>query len=224
SYLGRLDGTLDFLLLQQLRAFIAFDLIGPAAFDRFLSRHLAYFPADFGLPSFLDNHDMNRFLWVCHGDTRRLKLAALLQFTLPHPPVIYYGTEVGLSQQHDLEYPDGSRRMEESRAPMLWDANQDSDLLAFYRDLIALRRAHSSLWRAERLPIELDERGLYVTSLGGEAMLALNRSPDSVTISAPTDVTIAVRTETGVTRDGANLRLPPLTGALLLPASKETTA
>ena len=43
SYAGRLDGTLDFLLLQQMRAFFAFDLIDPAAFDAFLSRHLAWF-------------------------------------------------------------------------------------------------------------------------------------------------------------------------------------
>jgi hypothetical protein len=29
---------------------------------------------------------------------RRLKIAALIQFALPHSPIIYYGTEVGLSQ------------------------------------------------------------------------------------------------------------------------------
>ena len=50
------------------------------------------------LPSFLDNHDINRFLWIVDGGTRRLQLAALCQFTLPGPPIVYYGTEVGLSQ------------------------------------------------------------------------------------------------------------------------------
>ncbi len=71
SYQGRMDGCLDFLLLQALRQFFAFGSITPSEFDGFLRRHLAFFPADFVLPSFLDNHDMNRFLWVVGGDTRR---------------------------------------------------------------------------------------------------------------------------------------------------------
>ncbi|MDQ4099444.1 MAG: glycoside hydrolase family 13 protein [Chloroflexota bacterium] len=221
SYLGRLDGTLDFLLLQQLRALLAFDLIGPAAFHRFLDRHLAYFPADFTLPSFLDNHDMNRFLWVAGGDTRRLKMAALLQFTLPHPPVIYYGTEVGLSQRHDLAHPDGSRRMEESRLPMRWGDEQDPDLFQFYRRLIALRRAHSALWRtpvSAGRPLVLDESGLYVVQIGDTAILALNRADDEATITVPTDLALVLATESAARYDGARLYLPPMTGALLLPA------
>ncbi|HZG69176.1 MAG TPA: alpha-amylase family glycosyl hydrolase, partial [Herpetosiphonaceae bacterium] len=153
SYQGRLDGVLDFLLLQQMRAFFAFDIGSPRTFDTFLRRHLEFFPADFVLPSFLDNHDMNRFLWVVRGDTRRLRLAALCQMTLPHPPIVYYGTEVGLSQRRDLQYPDGSRRMEESRTPMPWGDEQDAGLLAFYRRLIALRRAHGGLWRGRRVTL-----------------------------------------------------------------------
>ena len=45
---------------------------------------------------------MNRFLWITGGDKRRLKLAALCQFALAGQPVIYYGTEVGLSQERDV--------------------------------------------------------------------------------------------------------------------------
>lgn len=115
SYEGRLDGALDFLLLQSLRAFVAFDLIDAGAFGSFVERHGAFFASGLVLPSFLDNHDMNRFLWVARGDVRRLKLAALLQFMLPGPPVIFYGTEVGVTQLRDLEYPDGSRKVPASR-------------------------------------------------------------------------------------------------------------
>jgi len=68
-----------------------------------------------------------------------LRLAALCQFSLPGQPVIYYGTEVGLSQRRDVRQ--GERGLpEESRLPMLWDGEQDTDLLEFYRSLIALRR------------------------------------------------------------------------------------
>ena len=38
----------------------------------------------------------------------------MLQFSLPSPPVIYYGTEVGVPQRRKCG------RLEESRLPMLW--------------------------------------------------------------------------------------------------------
>lgn len=218
SYQGRLDGTLDFLLLQQIRAFFAFDTISARDFDRFLSRHLDYFPADFVLPSFLDNHDMNRFLWVVRGDTRRLMLAALCQCTLPHPPVIYYGTEAGLSQCHDLEYPDGTRRMEESRTPMLWGAAQDADLVRFYTDLIAARRRRPALWRGRRTPLVV-EGGLYVVRIAGAgptAVVALNRSPAARRVSIPAGPTPVVTTDKDIRMEGGRLTLPPFGGALLM--------
>ena len=92
-------------------------LIDAGDFGRFLERHLAYSRDRLVNFSVLDHHDTNRLLWVARGDGR-LKLAVLPQFVLPSPPIIYYGTEAGLSQFRDLEYPDGSRKLEESRAPM----------------------------------------------------------------------------------------------------------
>jgi hypothetical protein len=86
------------------------------------------------LPSFLDNHDMNRFLFAAEGDLRRLQVAALVQFLLPGPPVIYYGTEVGLSQNRALG------RLEEARLPMPPRERWDHELREFYRALIRLRR------------------------------------------------------------------------------------
>ncbi|WP_025745682.1 alpha-amylase family glycosyl hydrolase [Kallotenue papyrolyticum] len=218
SYQGRLDGTLDFLLLQHMRAFFAFETIDAGMFESFLQRHLAYFPSDFVLPSFLDNHDMNRFLWVARGDKRRLKLAALCQFTLPHPPIIYYGTEVGLSQERDLQYPDGSRRLEESRTLMLWGDQQDRELLAFYTRLIAARRRYAGLWRAPRETLLLDPQGVVVVALtqgAQRAIVALNRTPQprQVALAEPTRLLLA--SEAGVRCDG-DLHLPPLSGALLL--------
>ncbi len=218
SYAGRLDGVLDFLLLQHMRAFFAFDTIDASAFDHFLRRHLAYFPADFVLPSFLDNHDMNRFLWIVQGDVRRLKLAALCQFTLPHTPIIYYGTEVGLSQRHDLEYPDGSRRMEESRLPMPWAAEQDGELRAFYTQLILLRRQHTDVWRGQRHVVALDDPGLYVVAITGAlstVIVALNRSPVIQHVNLPVAARIGLTTAPDVQLRGQMLVLPPMAGALL---------
>lgn len=220
SYQGRLDGTLDFLLLQQLRAFFAFDLTSPAQFDAFLQSHLAMFPAsgDFVLPSFLDNHDMNRFLWVAGGELRRLKLAALCQFTLPHPPIVYYGTEVGLSQWRDLEYPDGSRRMEESRTPMLWGGDQDLALRSFYQRLIAVRRDNPNLWRGERSTLTARDDCYVVTieAAGERAIVALNRGQRKQHIDVPARMSLALSTIDSLFDGGREVVIPPLGGLLLL--------
>jgi glycosidase len=220
SYAGRMDGCLDFVLLQGLRDLFAFGTSSPATFDAFVRRHLEFFPQDFVLPSFLDNHDMNRFLWVVQGDTRRLKLAALCQFTLPNPPIIYYGTEVGLSQERDVRYADGSGHAEESRAPMPWGAAQDTDLLAFYQVLVALRRAAPEVWRGERSTLRADhEAGAYVyRCAAGEqaAVVALNSSSAPVAVTLPPERSYWIGLASGAAAlQGNKLLLEPLGGAVL---------
>ena len=144
NFEGGLDGCLDFILLDGLRQAFAFRSWDAARLADFLTRHEAFFPASFSRPSFLDNHDMNRFLWAAGNDQRWLRLAALCQFTLSGQPIIYYGTEVGLSQERDVRQ-DGRGLPEESRLPMLWGNAQDSDLLAYYRQLVSLRQGHPAL-------------------------------------------------------------------------------
>ncbi len=180
SFAGRMDGTLDFLLHQALRNFFAYNQLTASQFNAFLQRHMSYFPENFILPSFLDNHDMNRFLWVVHGDVRRLKLAALCQFTLPGPPIIYYGTEVGLSQKAHVG------PMEECRLPMIWDeAAQDRHLLGFYEDVIALRHEGKTEWAQPRTVLALDDaRGIYVYRVG-RFTIALNNCDCPAEIALP---------------------------------------
>ncbi|MBN2472350.1 MAG: alpha-amylase [Anaerolineae bacterium] len=136
AYIGRLDGNLDFHIETALRRTYAYGTWSEAQFERFVARHLAYFPESFVMPSFLDNHDTDRFLYIAGEDKEALKRAAAAQMRLPAPPVIYYGTEVGLSQatsKHGLG-------LEVSRAVMPWGAAQDAGLLAFYREIIAERK------------------------------------------------------------------------------------
>lgn len=152
SFYGLLNGTLDFMLLEALRQTFAFQRWDASKFHSFLDRHEAYFPSDFSRPSFLDNHDMNRYLWAAGGDIESLKMAALCQFTLAGPPVIYYGTEVGLSQQRDVRQG-GLGLPEESRLPMLWGDHQNADMLAFYRRLAEIRRKEPALCGGDRQSI-----------------------------------------------------------------------
>ena len=156
------------------------------------------------------------------GDTRRLRLAALCQFTLPQPPIVYYGTEVGASQVRDVRSADGSGHPEESRLPMRWGDDQDLDLLATYQRLIAVRRAGGSLWRAERETLVVDdERGLLAVRLrDGErsAVVILNLGTATRSLTVPDRGALdrlVVATDETVTDDGTSVGLGPFSGAIL---------
>ena len=135
-YLGRLDGCLDFQVSDALRRTFARGSWTIERYRRFLVRHLKYFPADFLMPSFLDNHDMDRFLFIAQGDKEALRRAAAAQLALPGPAIIYYGTEVGLGQTVSTR----ETGLHASRTLMPWGAEQDTELLEYYRRLIRKRR------------------------------------------------------------------------------------
>ncbi len=179
DYVGRFDGALDFLLAQAMRNTFAFGSMDVAAFDAFLHQHEAYFPAGYGRPSFLDNHDQNRFLFIAGGDKRKLKLAALCQFTLTGAPIVYNGTEVGVNQTRDRTDPT-SDGMAEVRQPMLWGDDQDKDLLAYYKWLVHLRRQRPVLWNGRRQTLHVDNQtGVYAYARQNESetmLVALNLS------------------------------------------------
>ncbi|MDX2161004.1 MAG: alpha-amylase family glycosyl hydrolase [bacterium] len=137
GYVGHLDGCLDFFTSETLRRAYGWKSITAAEADRLLSQHLRYVPHDFLMPTFLDNHDMDRFLLVSGGDKDALRRAAAAQMRLPAPPVIYYGTEVGLSQRQSVK----GVGLHLSREPMLWGDAQDRELLADYQRLIRARRS-----------------------------------------------------------------------------------
>ncbi|MBN2146028.1 MAG: hypothetical protein JW726_01525 [Anaerolineales bacterium] len=217
TFEGGLDGCLDFILLEALRQTFAFSRWTPSRLAGFLQSHESFFPETFTRPSFLDNHDMNRFLWVVGGDKRRLRLAALCQFTLAGQPVIYYGTEVGLSQERDVRQ--GSLGIpEESRLPMLWGEAQDVSLLEYYRALIRLRNEKADLRRNRAVILAADE-AVLVYRRGGLAV-ALNTMDDvrKVRLVGSWDtVLLASLTGCSLRRQGEEviLELAPLGGMVI---------
>ena len=133
EYIGELDGVLDFRFQSILRDFAA----GKITKDKVLTKlwkHYEKFPPDFYLASFLDNHDMDRFLFTCRGDKELLKQAASLQFSINQPKIIYYGTEAGMTQEKPIGEC-GDNGDLQARAPMNWE-NPDKDLLELYRKII----------------------------------------------------------------------------------------
>jgi cyclomaltodextrinase / maltogenic alpha-amylase / neopullulanase len=216
AYAGRLDGCLDFGFCRSIRMLAAGET--PAlALGQFINQVAAgrryYGPAaqiDFVLPAFLDNHDMNRFLWVANDDKQRLRLALGILFALGGPPILYYGTEVGLGQPRAK----GAHR-EEARHPMLWGEAQDHELLAYVQAWARARRRHPSLGRGEVRTLYYGEGGsTWVGELAyGEdkTILAINMGDEAAGVPLPPGRYLTI---TGDSTDSkGTYRMPPKAAA-----------
>ncbi|MHB9033969.1 MAG: alpha-amylase family glycosyl hydrolase [Anaerolineae bacterium] len=222
SYSGIMDGTLDFLLAKALRETFAEHSRSLSSFEAFLSAHEAYFGGEFSRPSFLDNHDMTRFLYLAGGDKDMLKLAALVQYTLSGPPIVYNGTESGTTQERPLHQ--GQRDIyEEARLPVKWDSAADSELLAFYRRLGSLRQSNPVLREGSRRLDKLDDAtGIYayLRELGeAKVLVAVNLGSKPQSIILPPGLETArehLASLPLIHRAGsASLSLPPHAGAFI---------
>ena len=60
-------------------------------------------------------------------------MAALVQYSLSGPPIVFAGTETGLSQDRPM-FQNGRNIFEECRLPMNWDT-VDSRLQGYYQKL-----------------------------------------------------------------------------------------
>jgi len=187
NYGGGLNGTLDFLLSQKLRGTFGTKLINLSEFGAFVESHFKYYSKEFSLPSFLDNHDMNRFAFLAQDDPRDLKLALLVLAMLPGAPIIYYGTEIALSQNQSI-HASGAQGFDECRLPMNWNELESSDLPAYFNQLWEFRRRYPRIHRKPWKVINCDDRQ-DILILGKQeneaAFLIISRSEHEVQISIP---------------------------------------
>ena len=98
---------------------------------------LQHFPDPHRMPTFIDNHDVDR--WLANGNEAGMKQALLALMTLPGIPTIYYGTEQGFRQPRAAMFASGYQ----SQGRDHFDTQ--SPLFAFLREVIALRKQHRAL-------------------------------------------------------------------------------
>src|SRR5262249_29255871 len=151
---------------------------------------------------FLSNHDGTRVMTLLGNDIPRAKQAATLLLTLPGPPFVYYGEEMGMT---------GDKPDERLRTPMQWAprtgvgfttgkeweapqgdsltrnvADEDRDpksLLHLYRQLIHLRKANEAIATGRLVAVATSNAGVvaYVRSgrRGGRAVMVIANLGDS---------------------------------------------
>ena len=125
---------------------------------------------EFALASlnYLDSHDMPRIHHLAGGDTAAVRLMLAFQMTMPGTPIIYYGTEVGLTGAGDPE----CRKAFPWHQPETWDR----DLLAHVQWLVRLRREHEVLRRGHCIQLRARNSVLAFkrTLYGGIALVIFN--------------------------------------------------
>jgi hypothetical protein len=206
--------------------------------------------------SLLGTHDTERALWSLTPGERedrerpanlaagkaRLRLASLLQFTLPGAPTIYYGDEVGMTGADD---PDDRRTFPLLGADGSLPPTADAALRDWYKGLAGTRRSVAVLRNGELRFLVANDRDRTVAfsrydDAGGLAVVALNPDPErEATIAIPmadargagtpvpdgvqlTDVAPGSRdtAEVLTVADGRlTVTLPPLGAALLVPVA-----
>ena len=141
----------------------------------------------------------------------KLKLAARLLFAFPGSPTVYYGDEAGMQGFEDPF----------NRRTYPW-GQEDKDLLAFYRDLGAQRKAHASLRRGSiRYLFSSGSVLVFVREWDGDVVVcALNAGSTAVTVdfllSCGTLRSVAAKTVFSSQDGRFSIPLPPCSGDFLV--------
>ena len=142
------------------------------------------------MPSFVDNHDVERFL--AGGSEAGLRQSLLLIMTLPGIPVIYYGTEQGFREQRAAMFKGGFGANGRDHF------DRDAPMYRYIQRLTTLRRAHPVLSHGE--PRVLAESaagpGALAWSMreGARTALIVLNSADHETLLADFDSGLAAGT------------------------------
>lgn len=161
-YAGRISSIMDFPLARALRLTFGARTWKPTQFEAFLGNYERYMADGPDRASFLDNHDMERFLFVADQNAAALARALLCMFTLAPTPVLYYGTEIGMTEHDSFENAEAGGDAQ-ARQDMIWDESRwNQELLTTTRALTTLRKRHPTLRGGRREMRGVDDAtGLY---------------------------------------------------------------
>lgn len=172
------DSAMNYDFRKHCRDFFGQGEITAAEFSARITDMLLRYPTGIvqGQLNLLDSHDVSRFLSLCGGDIRRLRLAEVFLFTAPGAPSVFYGDELGMdgSSEYDL------------RGPMPW-GNPKQDERSFFQALIALRRRCEALTTGAFRSVFADDNGLFIyrRSLDGHTVTVALNAGTAPAIASP---------------------------------------
>ncbi len=185
SYLGSFDGILDFISSQALRESFARHSWDIQELANFLQDYHEQFPKLFSRAAFIDNHDMNRFLFTAQGNQKALHAALSLLYLMPGQPIVYAGTEQDISQNMSI-HEKGSQGFDECRHPMEW-AKPETETAKLIRAMAAFREANPWLvnaeWKIAEMNIEKQWVRFDVFSADNHIKVTIDLTPGAESVS-----------------------------------------
>jgi glycosidase len=134
DYSHLFDGVFDFLLRDLLLEYCNSSKTKKEAVFQRIQQHLSCYSPEYLPLGFLDNHDTDRFLWLCNNDKAKFQEASELLFSLKIPVVMYNGSERGMSQNKSIKLNIPYSDLE-VRQPLNWEVT-DKHLSDFFKNLI----------------------------------------------------------------------------------------
>lgn len=130
--------------------------------------------------TFLDNHDMLRFLHVHKAQEKVpvLKQALAALYTLPGIPQLYYGTEQGFNQPKGIK--NGKPGLDNRQDLWTTGYKTDGDLFQYIARLSQIRRENPAVYKGSFIPVITDgaEGDLWAFTRehqGQEVLVVMNR-------------------------------------------------
>lgn len=135
------------------------------------------------LATFLDNHDLDRFITSCGGNQDKYRLALTLLLTARGVPTLCYGDEIGLEGKME---PDCSNRRSMKFEP-------DNRIRSEVKKLIALRKSNPALTRGVQLHLAMssDMYAFGRITPGQQAIAVFNFASSSREVVVPVAAPIA---------------------------------
>ncbi|MBR6889736.1 MAG: alpha-glycosidase, partial [Clostridia bacterium] len=132
------DSAMNYLFRDAMVDFFARGALDAKGLQMRLNGMLMRYPEETNhiMYNLIGSHDTARFLTEAGAEKWRLRLAMAFQMLFPGSPAIYYGDEIGMEGENDPG----------CRGGMAWD-RQDAQLLAWEKNMIALRKKHPALRR-----------------------------------------------------------------------------
>lgn len=132
QYYGLFPSLLDFDFNIEIRSYVSGEITRPELEQR-ISKHFRS-TRKTQMLTFLDNHDMDRFLFTTGNNMEKLKEVAAYQFAQTHPVVIYQGTEFAMTHERSMaSYSSYGDLIARKMIP--WEQG-DGSLFDFYSELI----------------------------------------------------------------------------------------
>ncbi|MBL8254714.1 MAG: glycoside hydrolase family 13 protein, partial [Candidatus Competibacter sp.] len=178
------DAVMNYRFQKALVGYFAEERMDTHAFDHTLRYLLQDYPepATAAMLNLLGSHDTARPMTVVHRRDEgshaleSLKLMAAMQFTCTGAPCIYYGDEIGMEGDKD---PDCRRCYPWDWEQQAGERDQRSELLDYYKRLIAVRKDNPALRHGVFRTLEADPHHQFYAferhSPDSRCIVALNR-------------------------------------------------